>query len=309
MNKITNIILAVCSMSILLFMSGCGKVVPPGTTILLVKTDGSSEVYTNGTFKAWGRDRAYIIDSTLKSRTEQMQILCADDINMSIDVKWLGSFETGQENQINKKTIDVIKNKISAQPTNRKDIKGFELSLDSFYNLAIKDIIRSTSRSVVSPYVTDNIRPEREKIQAEIKKRVLAKLEELNYPISTSDVMISNIDYPDSVTEMRQKIKQEELRDLENAAIAQANVAKARRNAELALEEGKAKVVAAKAEAQANEIINASLTSQILALRQFQALERLADGPNNNSVIVPYQAINPEFFNTVMIKDAVTTGK
>ena len=133
----------------------------------------------------------------------------------------------------------------------------------------------------------------------------MAKLEELNYPIATSDVMISNIDYPEQVTEMREKIKQEELRDLENAAIAKANISKARRNAELALEEGKAKIVAAKAEAEVNDIITNSLSPEILALRQFQALERLAAGPNNTAVVVPFQAINPEFFNTVMLKEAV----
>ena len=268
-------------------MSGCGKVVPPGTTVLLLHPSGESEIHHEGMYKAWGRTKMYFVDTKLKSYAKDIQVLCADDINMGISLKWVGSFA------VSTSTIDVIKSKVPAVPVKREDIQGFELSLDQFFQMTMADILSSTARSVISPYVTDNIREQREAIQAEIKQQFLVRIQELSYPVDTADVLLTNLDYPPEVTEKRKRIKNAELQDQENAAIAKAEVAKAKRDAELAAERGKAALVQAQADAAANSVRSASLTPAILAVKQLETLVQLAEGPNNTVVVIPFDAIRP----------------
>ena len=279
-------------------LGACGKTVPPGTTVLILTAAGKSTIKTEGAYKAWGRDKLYFVDTKLKSFPKNIQVLCADDINMSVSLKWLGSFE------VTPNTIDVIKTKVQATEVKRGDITGFELSLQQFFNTAVVDVLSSTARDVISPYVTDNIREQRGKITAEIKQRFLKRMQDLKYPLHTADVMVTNLDYPPEVTEKRKAIKAAELQDLENAAIAKAQVAAARRAAELATEQGKAKLVEAQADAAANKARSATLTPEILAVKQLETLVRLAEGQNNTVVVIPFEAIRPGLSETLLNREA-----
>lgn len=294
------IILYIFSAMVILSIISCGSVVPPGTTVLLVKPSGASEVKHEGAYRAWGRTRAYFVDTKLKSYRKDLKILCADDINMNVSVKWVGSFK------VTDKTIDTIKKKVPAKTVARGDIKGLELSLDEFFKTSMADILSSITRSVVSPYVTDNIREKREEIRIAIKKTWLDRMKVLKYPIETTDVLLTNLDYPAKITAKRQAIKDAELQDLENAAIAKANVAKAKRDAELATEQGKAQLVKAQADAAANKVRASSLTPEILAVKQLETLVKLAEGPNNTVVVIPFDAIRPGGLQeTLLTREAI----
>ena len=281
-------------------LSACGSVVPPGTTVILLKPDGKTIIKQEGSYKSWGRTRLYFVDTKLKSYSKNLNILCKDDINMKVGVKWVGSFN------VTENTIDTIKKKVPSVKINTGDITGYQLSLDLFFKTTMADILSNITRSVISPYKTDSIREERIFIRKAIKNQFLKRMKELNYPIATADVLITNLDYPKSVTDKRQKIKQAELQDLENAAIAKANVAKAKRDAELALERGKAQLVTARADAAANKARARSLTPEILAVKQLETLVRLAEGQNNTVVVIPFDAIRPGGLQETLInKEAI----
>ena len=279
--------------------AGCGKVVPPGTTVMLLDPSGKTEVKHEGSYKTWGRTRAYLVDTKLKSYSKDLKILCADDINMDVSVKWVGSFK------VSKETTDVIKKKVPAEsiPGEKKE---FRLSLDKFFETTMEDILSSIARTVISPYKTDNIREKREEIRENIKQKFLTRMKKLKYPVETADVLVTNLDYPDEITKKRQAIKNAELQDLENAALAKAAVAKAKRNAELALEKGKAQLVEARADAAANKVRASSLTPEILAVKQLETLVRLAEGPNNTVVVIPFDAIRPGGLQeTLLTREAI----
>jgi regulator of protease activity HflC (stomatin/prohibitin superfamily) len=280
-------------------LSGCGKVVPPGTTVIILSPSGSSKIVNSGVYKGWGRDKVYFVDTKLKSYAKNLKILCADDINMDVSVKWVGSFDVRAD------TIDVIKAKVPASRTTRGDVSGLELSLDQFYKLAMEDIVSSITRTAVSVYKTDNIREQREEIRNTIKKAVVARLNELKYPVETADVLITNLDYPKEITDMRNRIKNAELKDLENAAIAKAEVAKARRDAELAAEKGKARLVEAEADAAANRVRAESLTPEIIMVKQIEMYEKLASGPNNTAVLIPFSALGAGLDQTMLLRNSV----
>jgi len=290
--------------AVLLCFVGCGRVVPPGTTVVILKAKGAPVVKTEGVYIAWGRDRVYFVDTKLKAYSKDLQILCADDINMDVTVKWVGSFRVSDD------TIDVIKAKVPSESIPKESDSAKQtrrLSLDKFFATTMEDILSSITRGVISAYKTDNIREQREAIRQEIKTQFLARLGELHYPVETADVLITNLDYPINITKKRQAIKSAELQDLENAAIARAEVAKARRDAELALEKGKAALVKAQADAAANDVRAKSLTPEILAVKQLETLVRLAEGPNNTVVVIPFDAIRPGGMQDMLIqRDAIT---
>jgi len=285
-----------------IIVAGCSsKVTPPGTTVLVLTAGGDSSIHTKGAFKAWGRDRVYFISTKLKSFSEPMKILCKDDINMAVDVKWLGSFE------VTKESIDVIKSKVPAKKAKVEDIENaFELSLDKFYAITIKDIVRSNARKIVSPYITDNIPANREKIEADIKSQVIKRLQALKFPVKTTDVLVSNLDYPDEVKDQRKAIKNAQLEDQKKAALAVARIAQAKRLEEIAMEEGKEAIVRAQTKAAENMIITKSITPAILAMEQWKSIQMMGQSDNNQVFIIPFEALkSSDITDTVIQKSSL----
>lgn len=294
-----NFMVAICT---LLILAGCGSVVPPGTTVILVEPSGETEVITSGAFKAWGRTRAYFVDGRLKSYPKDIKVLCSDDINMDVSLKWVGSFK------VTDKTIDTIKKKVPAVKMEFEDDVVLALSLDKFFKTTMEDMLSSIARGVISEYRTDDIRPNREKIRQLVKNKFLVRMEELKYPVETADVLLTNLDFPPDVIKMRTEIKNAELQDQKNAAIAKAEVAKAKRNAELEAERGKATLVKAKIDASANKIRAKSLTPEILAVKQLETLVKLAEGPNNSVVVIPFEAIRPGGMQDMLVNRQAIEG-
>ena len=283
--------------------SGCGSVVPPGKKVIILHPSGESTIKDKGVYKAYGRDKLYFVDQKLKSFTESMQILCADDINMDVDVKAILCFEVDDE------SIEFIKAKVPTTKVDDGDIKGFELSLDKFYELGIKDILRSSSRMIINKYETDDIRPNREAIEAELSELFRSRVSELEYPLKTSAVLLSNLDYPQVVIDQRNAIKNAELDDQRLAALAEAKLAEMQRQAGIEVESAKVRMIKAQAQADENAILAKSLTPAYLSWRQLEVMENvsseMAKGKNNVVFIMPYSAINQDTMNTAMLRESM----
>lgn len=277
---------------------GCGKVTPPGKTVLIRKPSGETEVITAGVYRPWGRDRAYFVDNKLQAYTEQgMQILCADDINMEVDVKALLSFNPTAE------SLDFIQDKVPATRVTEGDITGWELSLDKFYKMAVRPVVRNAAREIISKYNTDDIRINREKITADIDALVRERITSLGFPLEISGILLSNIDYPEVVIQQRNAIKNAQLEDQRKAALAEAQIAQAQREVAIETERAKVRMIRAQAQADENAILTESLTPQFLMWRQLEMLETI--GGTAEMMLVPYQAITPDMMNTTLVREAV----
>lgn len=287
-------------------LSGCGRVVPPGKTIIIRKPSGNTTIKERGVYKAWGRDRIYIIDNKLNAYEERdMRILCEDEINMDVDVKALLSFE------VTAQSVEFIQAKIPTVKTEDGDITGWELSLDKFYGMAVKPIVRAAARDVISKYQTDDIRPNREKITNDIDQMVRRQITTLGYPLHVSAVLISNIDYPQVVRDQREAIKNAQLEDQRRAALAEAEIAEAQRQVSIETERAKVRMIRAQAQADENRILTQSLTPEFLQWRQYEVLEhaaaQLAAGANNTVFMMPYSSINQDTLNAALIRDSVAS--
>jgi len=287
--------------AIALSFIGCGKVVPPGKTVMVIKAKGGTKVHQEAVYYAWGRDKVYFVDTRLKSFEKPLKVLCADEINMDAIIVWQGSFN------VTDSTIDIIKKKVPAVPSRGGDADGYELSLEQFYKTTMEDILSNVARDVISEYKTDNIREKREEIRLAIKQAFLARMSELNYPVDTSDILLTNLDYPPIIDEMRKAIKDAELQDLENAANARAAVSKARRDAELAAVQGRADLVDAYADAAANKVLDESLTDEVLEVLELETLITMSEGPNNTIFVIPQNALesNQDLVNTLINREAI----
>jgi len=276
-----------------LMMSCTGHVVPAGKIVIIKSTDGTTEVITSGIYDVWGRDRAYFLDSKVKTFTERMKILCADDINMNVDVKFVGYMK------VNVKDKAQIENVVQKIPAIKKDgeISGYEISLENFYSLVIKDIIRANSREIISKIKTDGIRGKRKELQEEIKNAVIKQIQESNFPIQANNVMISNIDYPESVTKQREEIKTIQLDEIKKDAAAKAELAEAKRRVEVETQKAKVRIIKAKAIAAENRIIAVSLTNNYLKYLEIAYMEKMASNANKDKIYIPYGSNNPASVN------------
>lgn len=132
--------------------------------------------------------------------------------------------------------------------------------------------IRSIVRSVPGHYTTLELLTERDKLQNEIREKLESKWEDLG--IVVNDVALQEIRPPASVVESYATAQQ-----------AQIDVEKAKAQLESATVSAQQKVVQAQAEADANAILNASLTAAILQQRYLDTLKELAAA--GNLVVVP----------------------
>jgi regulator of protease activity HflC (stomatin/prohibitin superfamily) len=277
------------------------KVVPPGTTILVIKPSGKTVVHNQGAYYAFGRDRVYYVDRKLKTYQEEMNILCQDKINMSVDVKWIGSF------RINEEAMETIKQKVPSIEGKFEGMRVFHLSLDRFYADAIQPIVRQKARVTISKYTTDIIPENREKIQEALRSAVVARLGELKYPVETSDVIVSNMDFPPEVTTHREQIKKAQLENERLAAQADAKVQEAKRQAQLAREEGKAEMERAKATSEANKILGETYKQypELLVKQQWETLKKLAESENTVIVVMPYEALQSGATDAALMRELV----
>ncbi len=302
MKRLINPILIMC---FALMFTGClGTVVPPGKKVIILHPSGDSTIISEGVYRAWGRDRCYFVDQKLKTFTESMQILCSDDINMDVDVKAVLSF------QVDEASIDFIKEKVPAVPTAAgAELEGRELSLDKFYEMTVKDIIRASARTVICTFETDDIRPNRQQIEADLSTAVRERIKILKYPLNVSAVLVANIDYPEVVIAQRNAIKNAQLEDQKAAALAEAAMAEAQRQVGIETEEAKVRMIKAQAQADENEILAKSLTPEYLTWRQLEVMENvstaMAKGQNNVVFIMPYSAINQSTMNTAMLRESI----
>lgn len=310
--KMLKMVALLAMIAIPLFLTGCSSsVVPPGTVVIVLEADGDGNIHKKGSYTTWGRDRVYFVDTKLKSFTEKMEILCKDNINMTVEVKWIGSFDISTDK------INIIKEKVPADKISTGDLEGYQLSLDKFYATAMKDIIRANSREQVSPYITDNIREKRTEIQSTIKKTIIDRFAKLGFPIKTTDIMISNLDYPEEVTKQRKAIKNAQLEDEKQAALAVAAIAQAKRAASIARENGMAQIESAKADAASNIVRSKSLTPEIIAMRQWDVLEKLSQptcdengencvAPQLDMIFIPYDATSKDEIQTALLRQMKT---
>jgi regulator of protease activity HflC (stomatin/prohibitin superfamily) len=199
---------------------------------------------------AW-RNRVVNIDVRPTTYTEEFSILVKDDLNVAFRVHAVMKVEQGQVQSV---------------------VEGF--GSEHWYPRFIKEPFRTIVRQSVQEYASRELKAERDTIAASIETELSAYLEAT--PFAVIRLAVGNIDYPPVVSQaVEKKLAAKQLLEEKET---QREIAQ--RDAEIRIEE-------AKGIAEAQKIINTTLTSNYLQHEAIQTQRAMANAPNHTTVYIP----------------------
>jgi regulator of protease activity HflC (stomatin/prohibitin superfamily) len=200
------------------------------------------------------RNRIINIDMRPTTYTEQFAILVKDDLNVAFSVHAVMKATNG-------KVASIVE----------------EFGGPQWYERFVKEPFRTIVRQSVQGYSSRELKAERDNIAATIESALSEYLQ--SAPFEVVRLAVGNIDYPPVVSQaVEKKLAAKQLLEEKET---QREIA--RRDAEIRIEE-------AKGIAEAQKIINATLTPNYLQHEAIEAQKTMADSPNHTTVYIPVGA-------------------
>lgn len=197
------------------------------------------------------RNRIINIDTRPTTYTEQFAILVKDDLNVAFNVHAVMKATDGQ-------VRSVVEEFGGAQ----------------WYERFVKEPFRTIVRQSVQEYSSRKLKAERDNIATTIESALSEYLK--SAPFEVVRLAVGNIDYPPVVSQaVEKKLAAKQLLEEKET---QREIAQ--RDAEIRIEE-------AKGIAEAQKIINATLTPNYLQHEAIEAQKTMADAPNHTTVYIP----------------------
>lgn len=238
---------------------GCSETVPVGYVGMTKDSDGlSGKVLEPGRHGCGFRCKMILLETREMLYTEKMNIMCADDLNITIDVKSRSRLVVSDG-----EGIKFVLNKQGSK------IKGNTLEASVLYETYVRPAIRAISRTHVSKWATTEIREHRAEITKAIVKDIALSLK--GTPIEVTFLVTSNIEYPKTITDARLRAKRRELQIKEEDARREIELKKAENDWKIAQKKKAILVAEAEGVAAYNKIVSASLSHRYLQLRVIEA--------------------------------------
>jgi len=221
--------------------------------VLFKKFGGGLEkdiVYNQGFHVVAPWNTMYIYDVKVDEDVESLDVLSKNGLNISVELSY--RFNPSPER------IGYLHEQVG---------KGY-------IERIIKPEIRSATREVIGQYLPEELySTKREAIQDEIFTKTKNSISEKN--ITLDAVLIRSVQLPEKLKNaIEEKLKEEQL-----SFQYEFKLDRERKEAER-------KIIEAQAKADANRILNASLTDKILRDKGIEATLELAQSPNSKVVIV-----------------------
>ena len=205
---------------------------------------------TNFGASLW-RNQVINIDTRPSTYTENFKILAKDDLNVSFNFHAVIGLEPGH-----------IKRVVE------------EYGGEHWYPRFVKESFRTFIREAAQQYDSTDLKRRRKDMAEEVKTHMIRYLQ--NTPFRLVSLVVGNIDYPEIVAKaVEKKLAAQQL-------LAEKSTQKeiAQRDAEIRIEE-------AKGIAQAQKIINVTLTKNYLQHEAIGAQLKMAESPNHTTVYIP----------------------
>ena len=143
--------------------------------------------------------------------------------------------------------------------------------------------IRDVVRSVVGNFKAEELPTKRDEIAAHITQSMQKAIEKIkNQPITVNSIQLRNITLPEKVKEQIERVQianQEAERTKYEVERAKQEAQKA---AEIAKGNAEAKIIEAKGQAEANELIGKSLTNNLVKIKQIEAQAKFNEALKEN---------------------------
>ncbi|MEO1515679.1 MAG: prohibitin family protein [Bacteroidota bacterium] len=207
-------------------------------------------VYTQGFHVIAPWNKMFIYDVRIDEEFETMEVLSKNGLNIKVELSYRFQPTVGQ--------IGFLHEEIGP----------------GFLDRIIKPEIRSATREVIGKYLPEELySSKREAIQDEIFKSTSEAISK-KY-INLDAVLIREVELPQTLRDAIERKLKEEQASLEY----EFRLERERKEAER-------KIIEAQAKADANKILNASLTDKILQDKGIEATLQLANSPNSKVVVV-----------------------
>lgn len=208
------------------------------------------KVYSQGFHVVAPWNTMYIYDVRVDEAFETMDVLSKNGLNITVELSY--------RFQPDAQKIGYLHDEIGKEYVTR----------------IIKPEIRSATREVIGQYLPEELySTKREAIQDEIFTKTLNSVSEKNLVLDA--ILIRSVQLPENLrSAIEQKLQEEQL-----AFQFDFKLDRERKEAER-------KIIEAQAKADANRILNASLTDKILRDKGIEATLTLATSPNSKVVIV-----------------------
>ncbi|MGY0216208.1 prohibitin family protein [Endozoicomonadaceae bacterium StTr2] len=197
------------------------------------------------------RNQVINIDMRPNTYTENFKILANDDLNISFNFHAVISIKPG---------------------TVREVVENY--GGENWYQRIVRETFRTYVRDSVQKYDSRDLKARREKIAAEVTAKLRGYLQPT--PFSITKVVVGNINYPDIVANA-----------VEKKLAAQQLLAEKETQKEIARKDAEIRIEEAKGIAEAQKIINATLTSNYLQHEAINAQLKMAESPNHTTVYIP----------------------
>jgi len=265
MKNIKLIILAFIASMVLVGCPGCNEVVPQGY-VGMVKTVGglTGEVLQPGHHPCWSRDKLLLVEMQEVYKSEDLSILCADDLNFKFTI------QARCRPKRDTKTINKLLNdKGAAMETFNENVNVNVLKFQHLYSTYVQKPMIEIARGVVTKYETTQIRDAREKIKKAIVEQLTKATE--NSPMEITEIVLSNFDYPDEIENAMKKKKEREIA-IETEKKEQAiKLLKADNRLKIAQKNKIVRAAEAEAEAAYMRIIGNNINQKFLTLKKIEA--------------------------------------
>jgi regulator of protease activity HflC (stomatin/prohibitin superfamily) len=197
------------------------------------------------------RNEVINIDIRPQTYTESFAILAKDDLNVQFRFHAVIEIERGK--------VDAV-------------VRGH--GAENWYVRFVKEPFRTFVRSEVQRYESREIKTQRDRIALDVKAALEGYLEQT--PFRVVSLVVGNIDYPEIVAKA-----------VENKLAAQQLLEEKSTQKQIAMRDAEIRIEEAKGIAEAQRIINATLTPDYLQHEAIGAQLKMAESPNHTTVYVP----------------------
>jgi len=220
-------------------------------------------------------------DATEEVYPETLAVLTADKINLKFQLE----VRVGIDRSDEKKLLSLF-DRVMVSPQEKM------ITRQDLYSRYGRPEAVSAAKNVLRPRKIDEILGEGEKIEKEIFAKFTEQLK--GSPLKVYSARITNYDWPDVIEKAMEARKEREIEiESEKSKIERALVeAEGRRR--VAEEEYKVQMLQAKMHADYNEVVANSLkgSPEYLQWRKIEMMQQFASGPNNDIILVPYEALH-----------------
>lgn len=284
-----------------MYITGCSEPIPPGYAGIVVTKQGiAPEVYGQGRATVWGYDRLVLIETASVRKPANLKVIMADRY---VDDNGESQVRPGVEMEF----IMNVRFRVDTNPkvlqAALKDMKLGDgvnsIGIMDFYNKYGYAEVGQVGREVLGSYTPEEVLGNLD----EINKALYSALKEKTSgtPLVISNASLGPVKLPAVIQSQIDLNKKTALSETQRKAQQKIDLLEKQNEIELAKQQAVREEVDARSLAQQNQILNRSITPEVLRLRELHLEEKriemqreviregLAKG--NSSIFIPYGAV------------------